>query len=484
MSQDLTRIDDLDRCRQILETHNWDLESAARGQSFGVDEEVLNPTASSSSLSHQLQHHQHHHSAPGPSPSTSGLRHRTRTRTSSSSSSSTGEDEVVGVEAAAGSGSNSRSNNRARDPGGLPIPGSTSVSVWSGLFRVLSFPFNFLLDTIWRIARFAIDLIRTETGAHDPLIEVETFINEFEVRFGSSHPVFHTGSYVQALAQAKRELKFLLIFLHSPADPESEEFCRNVLTHPAVVSYINRNNNLIFWSCSCRSYEGYKVSQALREASHTALIALIVQKEEGLMRLVRRLDVRRISVERFVSQVEQGICENESYIRIAREEREARIMNQEIRRQQDQDYEQSLEVDRRKEREKAEERRKKEEEERVKQEAVDAVVRRKQEMMDLRQRLRDSLPREPDDTGDDEQQVVRVLIKLPDGTRLERRFHRNQSIRQLYQFVYANDAAPLNFQIVSNFPRKVLPCVSPVPENPGLPAGRRGGTVFPGHRCR
>lgn len=361
-------------------------------------------------------------------------------------------------------------NNRAREQSDRhrPVPAggsSSSVSLWSGLFRVLSFPFNLLLETIWRIARFAIDLIRTDPAAHDPLIEVETFINEFENRFGTSHPQFHTGSYVQALAQAKRELKFLLIFLHSPGDPESEEFCQSILTHPVVISYINRNNNLIFWSCSCRTYEGYKVSQALREASHTPLIALIVQKEEGLMRLVRRFQVNRTSVERFVSQVEQGICENESFIRIAREEREARAMNQEIRRQQDQDYQQSLEADRAKERQKAEERRKREEEERAKQQAIHAITRRKEQMMALRTQLRDSLPPEPDPAAADDQQV-KILIKLPDGTRLERRFTRDQSIRQLYQFVYSHDSAPLSFQIVSNFPRRELPCVSPLPENP------------------
>lgn len=180
------------------------------------------------------------------------------------------------------------------------------------------------------------------------------------------------------------------------------------------------------------------------------------------MRLVRQLDLQRISVERFLSQVEQGICENEQYIRLAREDRQARAMNQEIRRQQDQDYEVSLEADRAKERAKAEERRKKEKEEMRKQLAVDAINKRKKDMMALRQQLKDSLPSEPEA----DEQVLRILIKLPDGTRLERRFHRQESIKRLYQFVYAHEAAPTNFQIVSNFPRKVLPCTSPLPENP------------------
>ena len=332
----------------------------------------------------------------------------------------------------------------------------------SGLFHILSFPFNFLLETLFKVARFAIDLIRTEPAATDPLLEVATFVRDFETRFGTQHPSFHAGSYVQALNEAKRDLKFLLLFLHAPTDPDSEQFCRSVLTHSAVVSYIDRNPHLLFWACSCRSYEGYKVSQSLRESSHAPLAALIVQRSDGLMRLVRRLDIRGASVERFVSQVEQGICDNEDYVRAAREERQARIMNQEIRRQQDQDYERSLQADRQKEREKAEERRRREAEEQAKQAAVDAVTRRREEMLKLRRELRTALPDEPDAEAAD---VVRVVIKLPDGTRLERRFRRSQSIRLLSQFVFAHDSAPLHFQVVSNFPRKALPCPSPLPEN-------------------
>ena len=329
--------------------------------------------------------------------------------------------------------------------------------------RVLSFPFNVLLETLFKIFRFAVDLIRADPATHDPILEVESFVREFEEKYGVAHPPFHRGSYVQALNEAKRELKFLLVFLHAHSDPDSELFCSRVLTHSAVVSYVTRHRQLLLWSCGTRSYEGFKVSQSLRESSHAPLLALIVQREDGLMRLVRKFDVRGASVERFVSQVEQGICDNESYVASAREERQARIMNQEIRRQQDQDYEKSLEADRAKEREKQEERRRKESEERAKQEALAAAARRQQQLATLRIQLRDNLPPEP---SPEETDVVRILIKLPDGSRLERRFKRTDSIRTLYQFVYSHDAAPTRFQVVSNFPRKELPCVSPTPENP------------------
>lgn len=358
----------------------------------------------------------------------------------------------------------------ARDPASDSPAAWTVSSLWStALFRALRFPFSLILDTLIRIARFTLDLIRADPGiGHDPVTEVASYIRDFESRYGPLHPSFHTGSYDQALQQARRELKFLIVYLHTFEDPEADHFVREVLLHEVVIQYINRN--LITWSCSTSSYEGYKVSQGLREPSGRSIIAIIVQKEEGYMRLVRRIEIGStssasgsgISVERFLSIIDQTITQNESYIQSQRQDRAAREMNQEIRRQQDVDYEMSLAADREKEMRKAEEKRKADEEIRIKQEAVAASTRRKEAMMQLRRQLKSALPPEPDPN---DPSVLRILIKLPDGSRLERRFSPNDSISLLYQFVYSQDSAPLNFQIVTNFPRKVLPCVSPSPEN-------------------
>jgi FAS-associated factor 2 len=385
-------------------------------------------------------------------------------------------------------GNNNRNNPRARDqadseqhhPPSSSSSSPSAVSIWSGaIIRVLSLPFSLIIDTLFRIARFALDLIRADPGVgHDPLAEVAAYIHEFEQRYGRDHINFFTGSYDQALTSAKRELKFLLVYLHTFADPAAEEFVNEVLNHEVVRQYVNRN--LITWSCSTSSYEGYKVSNGLREQSGRPLIAIIVQKEEGFMRLVRRIEITNnnssnssssssgssspvISVERFLSIIDQTITQHESYIRSQREDRAAREMNQEIRRQQDLDYEMSLAVDREKEQRKAEEKKRQEEVEKRKQEAVNSAAKRKQAMMQLRKQLKDALPDEPEASAAD---VLKILIKLPDGSRLERRFAPNDPISLLYQFVYSHESAPTSFQIVSNFPRKVLPGVSPTPENP------------------
>ena len=48
----------------------------------------------------------------------------------------------------------------------------------------------------------------------DPVADVRRFKEYFESKYGTTHPAFHAGSYSQALDEAKKELKFLLVYLH------------------------------------------------------------------------------------------------------------------------------------------------------------------------------------------------------------------------------------------------------------------------------
>ena len=55
--------------------------------------------------------------------------------------------------------------------------------------------------------------------------------------------------------------------------------------------------------------------------------------------------------------------------------------------------------------------------------------------------------------------VSRIVIKLPGGQRLERRFRRNRdTLEHLFLYVFCHPDSPDDFDITTNFPRKVLPC--------------------------
>ena len=55
-------------------------------------------------------------------------------------------------------------------------------------------------------------------------------------------------------------------------------------------------------------------------------------------------------------------------------------------------------------------------------------------------------------------QTVRILIKLPNGHRLERRFLKTSSLKSLFYYVFCHPDSPDEFEITTNFPRKVVRC--------------------------
>ncbi|GBN05568.1 FAS-associated factor 2 [Araneus ventricosus] len=80
--------------------------------------------------------------------------------------------------------------------------------------------------------------------------------------------------------------------------------------------------------------------------------------------------------------------------------------------------------------------------------------------------LASQIPEEPPLEHPD---TIRLMIKLPAGTRLERRFKREESLKFLYHFVFCHPESPDCFQIVTNFPRRVVPC-EPTENNPEPPS--------------
>ena len=115
----------------------------------------------------------------------------------------------------------------------------------------------------------------------DPAADVRSFRESFESKYGATHPTFHAGSYSQALDEAKRELKFLLVYLHCADHQDADAFCSSTLASPALADFV-AGNNALFWGCSVDTQEGYRVSLALRESTYPFL-AVIVLRQNKMM---------------------------------------------------------------------------------------------------------------------------------------------------------------------------------------------------------
>ncbi|EEC16661.1 UBX domain-containing protein, putative [Ixodes scapularis] len=405
--QDLTRIEDLDRCREILNRHNWDLEVAVQ--------DTLNIQEGSPSVYRPPSSRQ----------------------------------PPVVVDHADQRFFYSVQSWR---PNGL---------LGWGKF-IITFPLSFLYNSLLGIIKPLVDIPTLYTVVTDPLADVMNFIEGYETRYGSNHPVFYQGTYSQALNDAKRELKFLLIYLHGDDHQDTGAFCRDTLSNRDLVEFIN--GHMLFWACSVNYPEGYRA--ALPEMKKTRPTIA----NTGATDLVQNSKVLHRDCRFFfgVATVHQVVASLFLWVPhwCCAVPRDERSLTQSIRQQQDEAYQASLLADQEKERRRQEQLRVLEEEQSRQRERDLVEVQRKQEIQRMKMELVDQIPEEPPDS---DPHSIRLVIKLPAGTRLERRFRRSQSLKYLYFYVFCQTEAPDSFEIITNFPRRTLPC-EPTQECPEPPS--------------
>ena len=63
---------------------------------------------------------------------------------------------------------------------------------------------------------------------------------------------------LQALETAKRELKFLVVYLHSPGHQDADRFCRQTLCSPQFTEFLQ---DKVLFGASVETNEGFRVSQ-------------------------------------------------------------------------------------------------------------------------------------------------------------------------------------------------------------------------------
>ncbi|XP_076633643.1 fas-associated factor 2 [Colletes latitarsis] len=307
--QELTGIEDLSICRDVLQRHNWNLEVAVQEQlnlyegrpsMFAQDSRLRPPQVVDDSNSRIYFHY---------------------------------------------SGSS----------------GGSGSYLW--------YIFSLCYERVISIIQLVLSIFRGNVRpvSSDPVEDVMNFIRSYEERYGNSHPVFYQGSYSQALSDAKQELRFLLVYLHKDEAQDIDQWCRKTLGDSEVVRFINTRT--LFWACNVQSGEGYKVAEALRPGSYPILAMFVLR--DNKMSIVDRMEGRP-SPSDLISRLQTIIDYNEINLIQARQERAERSAAQSLRQQQDQAYEESLRADQEKDRKREEERKALEEQEAREKEKLNA----------------------------------------------------------------------------------------------------------------
>ncbi len=242
-----------------------------------------------------------------------------------------------------------------------------------GIFQwsvfIVTFPFKLIFSTLVDIAQAFWSFYSNSTAIpidYDPLANIAEFAIQYNTAFGTDHVDFYQGSYAQAVNEAKRQLKFLVVYLHQNDNADCETFARQTMTNPDLIQFLQMNT--VFWACSKNLPEGQKVFSALK-ARRCPFLGIIVYKR-ARMTLVSKIEGPASAAE-LLLQINAIFSENEAELIVARQEKEERNETLLIRQMQDQAYEESLKADREKARLKKEKEQKQAEVERLERERLE-----------------------------------------------------------------------------------------------------------------
>ncbi|KAI6191613.1 UBX domain-containing protein [Aphelenchoides bicaudatus] len=332
---------------------------------------------------------------------------------------------------------------------------------------------------VWSL-RFLFDFFYSLFGGQplpvaDPRTEVTQFVEDFRTHYDSDRQIpWLEVPYNSAVSEARRNISYLLVYIHNPSHRRVEDFSQNYLLSPEFLSFI-RENNCLIWGASVRSSEGYKVCSALHDFNYpfVALLCMVegratcIFRMSGEYTLAALMDGLRNS-----SQAGQGVLNQMHQERLVLEFRESsqifliqlsqlrlfsaqREMDTQLRREQESEYQRSLATDRARVQE-----RKRLESEKLESQKREEELRLQEEqkaanLEERRHQIKQSLPVEPAING---AEIVRVAVRFPSGQKFERRFNVDDSLELLFNAVFANENCPKDFSILSSYPRKELKC--------------------------
>ena len=189
-----------------------------------------------------------------------------------------------------------------------------------------------------------VDLLPFKSTEPAPEELAKQFQLKFIEMYGDKGPSFYQGSYSQALDTAKKELKYLLVVLHSQDHDDTHQFCIDTLTNETFTNYITAKNMLI-WGGNIKYSEPFKVSTMLH-ATRFPFMAFVAL-HENRMKVVHRFEGIQ-STTSIIDHLDRLVQRLDRSYDLVRQERASRDSARQIREQQDAAYQESLRIDREK----------------------------------------------------------------------------------------------------------------------------------------
>ena len=279
------------------------------------------------------------------------------------------------------------------------------------------------------------------------------FVADLEAAVGEVHPSFHMGSFNSAVAEAGRAGRILLVYLHSEHHADSDAFCATTLANPEFAAYVDAH--FVSWAGNIEAREPYQVAQALRAGSYPYM-ALVVPSPGSNNLVVIQVFQGFVEPENALQVFEMARAAHAQQAAAATQQADAaaaaRAADRAIREEQDAAFQASLAADR------AREAAAREAEAAAARaaEAEAAAAAERNAAAAERDAAIAALPEEPQAGVEN---TLSLLVRLPNGSRAQRRFLPSDPVGHLYAFVWSQgleeELLQSGFTIVSNYPRTV-----------------------------
>mmetsp|Transcript_29280 Transcript_29280/g.53973 ORF Transcript_29280/g.53973 Transcript_29280/m.53973 type:complete len:430 (-) Transcript_29280:174-1463(-) len=236
-------------------------------------------------------------------------------------------------------------------------------------------------------------------------------------------PRFFEGSFNQAMQAARQQLKPLVVYLHGGSTRHFQGFWAQVLQNEIIRAMLNEN--FLLWGKNAASMDSQRVAQIVQARQYPCLSALVLASSDDI-RLVGSLH-GQVQVDEVLALLTSCLEEMETRRSEIVARREQQAEDRHLRMEQDREYQEALEVDRRRQ-------------ELRQQEAAEAERFQAQrlELEERRKRAAASLQ------APDPNTKSRISMTLPAGQRVERKFHASATLADVYAWADCSAYLPEN----------------------------------------
>lgn len=321
---------------------------------------------------------------------------------------------------------------------------------------------NFIMDSTPKQKA----LIPADCPVGDELLGTTMFIEEFFKRYQPIVPIFYNGLLENAIKEAvlcsAKNRKLLGIYLHSDNSVCRHIFCSKTLCDENVVNFLTANFVVWPWDLtnkeheahfytSCSKYLGSVVTSHLKTNKIEFPAFLIVNRTRGTNEVIAVIEgtaSHETMMHRLMQAYEMFEAQRVTDVRdeTERDERE------QIKRDQDAAYQESLELD------KAKRQKQDEEQERLRQLAKQEEDLEKQRIENRQKKMKEceeKLPKEPSD-GEPLNKIARIRFRLPNGEMLQRKFFIENSLQNVFDFLTSKEYFTDEYKVLSSWPRRDL----------------------------